>query len=192
MGMILYTATGVLGPHFWTERIISSIPIQFNHIPPIVQFLSIGGTVIHNFIKLSNVNFVILIKSLIPMIIPCLFFTLWALVSPTNILKNQPVEFMMTLGFVFAFLVGRVVFARMLTAPINPIKIIAIPSIFGFINAISNQSMFNERLFIIFYLVISVAAYIHLALAVIHVLCNHLNIYCLKINKPKKSNEVKK
>eukprot|EP01114_Cavostelium_apophysatum_P006180 TRINITY_DN17423_c0_g1_i1.p1 TRINITY_DN17423_c0_g1~~TRINITY_DN17423_c0_g1_i1.p1 ORF type:complete len:388 (+),score=67.11 TRINITY_DN17423_c0_g1_i1:90-1253(+) len=190
MGMGIFALTGIMGPHFWVQDLLPAFGLKYHHIPVICQLLAVIGTVFTNGAKLFEVSqqpgksASVVVLSLMPLILSSIFFTLWAYCSPTQVLVNQPIFFLLALGFLFAFLVGRIVFSRICNVPFSWFKTLTIPAIFGFINAYTNEMFVSERLLVNVYFLLCFAAYCHFAMAVIHLLCKFLNINCLTINNP--------
>jgi hypothetical protein len=78
------------------------------------------------------------------------FGALWLVYSPTDILHKHPQAFFVALGFLFASLVGRIVFARMCKAEFSWFQPLAIPVILGFINAYTKQGCSLKLLMFMF------------------------------------------
>lgn len=76
----------------------------------------------------------------IPAISSVVFGTLWLICSPTRVYQTHPQYFLLSLGFLFALLVGKTVLARvcgkMFVSPFQPLTL---PLIFAYVNALLKQ-----------------------------------------------------
>jgi len=187
----LYLFTAIVGPHFWLRTFsIGGFQLKYHHPLIFLNSLIVCYTVVTNYINVckTNVerklNMLKVFAQLIATTSTAVFGGLWLVASPTRILEKHPQVFFVGLGFLFAGLVGRIVFARMCKADFSWFQPLAVPVILGFINAYTNQGMFPEVPYVYALLVLNIATYLHFALSLIDVLCALLNIKCLT-PKPK-------
>jgi len=192
--MLLYLVTAAIGPEFWNEFFVingNTTLFQYKHFPALIVFLGVFFTVISNFVRLiggskdGSIKLSKVIGHLVPVGSSCLFFSLWAYYSKIHILYNGKtvLPFLLSLGFLFAFMVGRIVLARMCKQDFSSIQLLSLPAAIGAFIAIFPTSFISEETFVIGYCILSIAAYLHLALNVIRILTSFLGIKCLSIPK---------
>lgn len=90
--------------------------------------------------KDSNTSIAAAIMHTVPVLIVTLFATLWVVYSPTRILQTQPHYILLSIGFLFANLVGKTVLARVCgRMPVNWFQPLVLPLVFGYLNAILKE-----------------------------------------------------
>jgi len=194
LGMIVHLTTFFFGPSFWLTPIDlnifkNHININYATLLYIAQGLGAAGTLAGNLIKISNLT----MKSdskldrsqvwshLIPAFVIVLFSGLWAYYSETSLLQTHPNVFLIAIGNLFSYLVGRMVLARVTMEKFNPYQPIILPLILAFINTIMGQVIMSEVYFMYLLLILFTLVYLHFALSVIDELTTHLKIRCLTI-----------
>merc|ERR1719238_379436 len=88
----------------------------------------------------------------------------WALFSPQQVFLRHPHQFMLTVGFLAAFVVGRLVLARVCDVPFPPF----IPQLAGYPIALLNAvyfrgTLFDETTFLYCYMVFAILNYFYFA-----------------------------
>jgi hypothetical protein len=87
-----------------------------------------------------NFGYFDVFSKLVPVVGTAVGSFLWAYFSPRNILVNYPDLFLVSVGYLIAFLVGRIVLARVCGQdPLNWFQPILIPLLFGVVNAVMKE-----------------------------------------------------
>eukprot|EP01116_Phalansterium_solitarium_P002307 TRINITY_DN12244_c0_g1_i1.p1 TRINITY_DN12244_c0_g1~~TRINITY_DN12244_c0_g1_i1.p1 ORF type:complete len:401 (-),score=121.90 TRINITY_DN12244_c0_g1_i1:512-1657(-) len=187
--MGIHLAAAIFGPDFWLQTTtVFGHTVSYNMLPGSIEITVAFLTACANLINIHAMTrvkgFWPVYGMLVPIVAALTFATLWAAYSPNHILRDHPQPFLLTIGFIFAFMVGRIVLSRLMQQNFSRFQPLVIPLAVGFVNAALNERLFPELLFLRIYLVVSMAAYTHFALYVIHVFTSALGINCLTI-KPK-------
>eukprot|EP01117_Protostelium_nocturnum_P016080 TRINITY_DN6303_c0_g1_i2.p1 TRINITY_DN6303_c0_g1~~TRINITY_DN6303_c0_g1_i2.p1 ORF type:complete len:379 (+),score=88.02 TRINITY_DN6303_c0_g1_i2:49-1185(+) len=192
MLMIVHITTFFVGGKFWTNTIsFLGFSLKYSTVLYLVEagggFITLCGNVIKivNLTKTSKLNPGLVFGHLVPVAITVFFSAAWALISPTRILQTHPCAFLLAVGNLFSYLVGRIVLARVCQEHFSWYQPATFPIIFGFVNALLGQ-MFVDENYIAYGMCIAFSlAYLHFALSVIDELTTYLKIRCLAIPYPK-------
>jgi len=190
--MIVHFVSGVFGASFWlTQFTVGSFSIQLNHLLAIGS--GIGGliNIPENIRKImqwqktdaaKNFSNYSVYSKLAPLVATIVGACIWAILSPRIITVYTDI-FLVTVGYLNAYLVGRIVLARVCGQdPLSIFQPILIPLAIGAANAALGHIV-NEYYLLIAYFGLCIGAYLHFALWVIDTLCTYLNINCLTIRK---------
>jgi len=192
MLMATHLITAFFGAQWWNDVIIevAGIPLQRKMFPILFQIIGAYVTLSGNVITLAlhvkkeKLNALKVYSHLIPVLSAGLFATSWAYYSPSDLVHNQSVAYAVAIGFLFANLVGKIVLARVCKEVFSASQPLLIaPLALGLINALLKEALFPEALYVKLYLGFCILCHLHFALTVINLLCQHLQIYCLRIKK---------
>jgi len=186
-----FLLTAYYGGDFWlNECTIFGYVVQYKFL---AVALGLGGSAYTALDSLVTVSLFYVNKSssgsltwkkavfdLLPIVTLIVFSALWFHTSP-SVLADNPHRFLLILGFLFSNFVGRVVLAKVCSDDFNPIQPLLLPLVLGYINAYFQGVFFREDLFLNFYLVGCIVAYLYFALGVIRDICSYLKIECLSI-----------
>lgn len=116
-----------------------------------------------------------------------LFTTIWFVYS--DAMTNYPFLFFLGVALCMGELTSRLILAHVTLEPFATIQrphfvlgAVALNTLSG---VVLGSPLVSEYLSAILLLVVSSTFFFHYVLSVIHQICNFLNIYCLRINKPK-------
>jgi len=199
VGMMIFITTGIMGAAFWVQEVVSinlfgnHVSVQLWMILTLIQIVAAVGTVLTNLVKLyvaiqeGKISTSTVVMSFLPMTITSVLFGIWAMRSSVDILHDRNANganlFLLTMGFIFAFMIGRVVFARICKVNYPPFQLITLPALIPILNSYYPQSWYDEKTFLALYFIFAMGSYSHLAMSVITVLCDFLKIKCLTITK---------
>ncbi|EFA75797.1 CDP-alcohol phosphatidyltransferase [Heterostelium album PN500] len=188
--MLGHFITYLFGPSIWfTTYTLFGYTIQFNAIPLFSSNLTALITIITNIItviKSKPKNPIVSVIQIVPILFVLYVSMTWASNSTALVLQNNPHVYMCTFGFIVAFLVGRIVLARICCDSFFPFQVIIFPLLVPLLSysfGINLFSFINESLFIQLYCIGTIIIYIHFANVVITALCKVLQIQCFKLNK---------
>jgi len=189
--MVIHLITAFNGGEWWNDVVleVGGVPLQRKMFPILFQLGGAYVTLAGNLVKITQhiakerLDIVKVYSHIVPVVSATALGTLWAYFSPTDIVHNQAVTYSVGLGFLMANLVGKIVLARVCQEPFSGFQPLLIaPLALGLLNALLNQALFPEPLFVVLYLVFTIVAHLHFALTVINLLCPHLKIHCLSIS----------
>eukprot|EP01095_Lingulamoeba_sp_RSL-Kostka_P011843 TRINITY_DN45_c5_g1_i1.p1 TRINITY_DN45_c5_g1~~TRINITY_DN45_c5_g1_i1.p1 ORF type:complete len:326 (-),score=61.09 TRINITY_DN45_c5_g1_i1:131-1108(-) len=183
--MGLYMTSYFYSPMFWYNTVeIMGYNVQYNFFPIFLMSLGCALTCLKNLITVIKISddFIQSFRQLLPMILLSVGSTSYALNSPSRVLDNYPHLYMCLVGFIFAYLTGRIVVCRVCKEVFPSFH----PILMGFLiaNAGLHFGLFDyipENYYLFGYAIFVFVHYIHFALNIIKQMCNHLDIYCLKI-----------
>jgi len=108
-----------LGPLWWTTRItILGFSLEYKDFVVLFGVVSTIGTLFNNFrsvahsISTDKLNPVKVFSKLTPIIVTVVSATVWFLNTNGKVLSNDPQFFLLSIGFLFATLVGKIVYYR--------------------------------------------------------------------------------
>jgi phosphatidylglycerophosphate synthase len=189
--MTIYLLTAYFGPSWWLTPIhIGGYNLRYHHLLLVMQTVIVVATIAGNVydvfkaINQKKLSYPRVFGQLIPATATTAIATLWVLHSQVNPLKVNPQAFLMSLGLLFANLVGRIVFSRMCRQDFSWFQVLVVPLLVGYLNAISDEYLMPEKYLVWGLAVLYFLAYAHFARSVIDVICALLNIKCLT-PKPK-------
>jgi len=197
MVMFIHGFTAYKGPGIWLQQYSAfGYTLPLNLWLLVFQSVSIIGTMLKNFwtVNVSIINKKLNAIEVYSNFLPCLFGTvfsaLWGYFSPSHILQTHSHIFLLAIGFLFANMVGRIVFARMCLEQISWFSFLIVPFILGFGNAyFKNPStgsiIMPESTMVWLAFGVCFGGYMHFALSIIDILTKKLNIHCLSIPPPK-------
>jgi len=201
--MLVHVLTAFWGSSFWLSSFcVAGFCIQYNHLFVLLQAIGAFATLFGNFVSLfkfirSNNNgqggvssIGIMASHLIPVVVGCLGVTAWAKFSPHDIVHTHPHLLLVGQGFFFANLVGRIVLNRVCKENFVWHQPLLVLTVFPFLNVFFFNQVIPELLVLRIFCAVNIIAYLYFAISVIKLITNHLNIYCLKINPPKKQTQV--
>eukprot|EP01119_Soliformovum_irregulare_P018308 TRINITY_DN5592_c0_g1_i3.p1 TRINITY_DN5592_c0_g1~~TRINITY_DN5592_c0_g1_i3.p1 ORF type:complete len:329 (-),score=87.68 TRINITY_DN5592_c0_g1_i3:214-1113(-) len=143
--MAIHFITALFGPQFWSNP-VPIFGISWRSSIYLMQFFGVIITLFINFrdvaedaAKKRKETIFIYLQLTAPMC-SVILLSLWALVSPKKILYTHPHGFFLLIGFLYANLAGRIVFARMCEAEFSWKQFMVYPAALGFFNA----SFFHE------------------------------------------------
>ncbi|EGG17169.1 CDP-alcohol phosphatidyltransferase [Cavenderia fasciculata] len=138
--------TMIFGSQIW-HTTVPYLGIPLTYIPLFVSSLGAILTII------NNINTIVKkgpksVKGAVSQVIPIVFVFLagmvWGIYSPTQVYVNNPHMFINTFGFIVAFLVGRIVLARICNDDLNPFQIVLVPLLLISLNyIIDGFNIFN-------------------------------------------------
>jgi ethanolaminephosphotransferase len=214
---VLMTLGYFTGPEWWLQDWKAVLGLQIDWLPSmswgtaaILPFTPLGliPTLIVHMLTVKKEcekkgkSFNQALGLLVPFLtlITCHIF--WFYFSPTNIMKTHPRFFLLSMGFVFCFLVGRMMTAALLKEPywglrggtINykpRVAIMMAPLFVGVINvavALARGGkeidlLFPEWIPLVIYFFISFAQYAHFAVNVILEITRGLGFYCFDLGR---------
>eukprot|EP00795_Rhopilema_esculentum_P007886 gene7886-13770_t len=111
------------------------------------------------------------------------FFTIWGFLSPSQVLQNYPRMFYIAFGNVFSNITCRLIVAQMSSSKCERFNWLLFP-LFPVV-ACSVSGLCDERNLLYAYAIFAALAQSHYAICVVNELCDHLQIRCFKITKPK-------
>ncbi|GBG70734.1 hypothetical protein CBR_g8031 [Chara braunii] len=201
--------TALVGPRWWTLDFKEALhlPDSLNFLPAfqlntlvivLMMMFAVMPTVLSN---ISNVSKAVqyskegsmheAILLLLPFTALCSIVSVWAWVSPSDVLGNQPYLLILGTGFSFGFLVGRVILAHLTDEPrglkTSMCKAL-LPLPFALANALSAKLLNGSPLFDEFWVLVGFAAYtfglyLYFAMSVISEITSTLGIKCFSTKK---------
>jgi len=194
LGISIHLITFFLGPLFWNTPIsihlgANQFDINYATLLYIAQGLGAAVTLSGNLMKIykltmkedSKLNKLTVWSHLLPALSTVTFGGLWAYYSTTDILHHHPNIFLISIGNLFSYLVGRMVLARVCEEHFTGFQPMVLPIIFAFLNTFTGQVLIDEVTLMYVLLFGFSVAYLHFALSVIDELTRHLKIRCLTI-----------
>jgi len=185
----IYLMTFILGPSFWTTTFTyQGVHLSYGDIPILVGGVTCAITIVSNVytiarVKLNTRAFI----GTLPAIVFSLVFVAWAYTSSVDIYVAHPHIFVINYGMVLAYLVGRVVLARVCCEPFPDVfgqslllPLFLIPVFILNPSSLHHIEMGEEK-FLYLYCSISIFAYLEFALSVVKDLCKTLKIRCFHI-----------
>ncbi|KAL6605994.1 hypothetical protein ACP70R_041647 [Stipagrostis hirtigluma subsp. patula] len=192
--MLIYVShlfTFLTGAEWWAQDFRKSLPF-FSWIPlpfisdteiplyVIVLILMIVGAVVptirsnisnvRKVVEARNGSMALALAMLIPFIALLGGVVVWDLLSPSDIMRNQPHLLVIGTGFNFGYLVSLVFLcfpiANALIAKIN-----------------DGTPLVDELVLLLLYCAYTVGLYLHLAVSVVHEIKDALGIYCFRITR---------
>jgi len=110
--------------------------------------------------------------------------TAWVILSPSNIIAHSPHLFIVTLGWINAYCVGRLMVQRLCLMEPQVFYYILLPIPLAIINCF--VKLVDEQHFLIAFFCISFLFWLHFILSIIQVFCAKLNINCLTMTEAQK------
>ncbi|PRP86947.1 hypothetical protein PROFUN_03695 [Planoprotostelium fungivorum] len=199
LGILVHLFTFFVGPLWWTTPLLINIGVTRIVMTKatllyIAQVCGAFGTLCGNLVKIFKLTVQHDSKlkkdqvwlHLLPALSTVLFAGLWAWFSPSHILQNHPAAFLIGIGNLFSYLVGRMVLARVCQEGFSGYQPIILPVVFAFFNTFFGQIIMDEVTLMYLLLVGFTLVYLHFAFSVVDELTRHLKIRCFIIPYPKK------
>jgi len=193
--VVIYLMAAFFGPDFWLRTLtVGGVEVRYGTALVSVTIVSSIATVISNLTEIwrytqrktigggetkSNVSFFEALKGTLAITLLTTTFLVWAYL--TDIFLNHPHIFIITYGFLVANFVGRIVIARVCSAPFPAIQRLLFPLALVPISIITKGTLFKEEMFLAVYCVCAIGAYLHFAYYIIQDLCTGLKIRCFHI-----------
>eukprot|EP00252_Welwitschia_mirabilis_P026871 TRINITY_DN8981_c0_g1_i1.p1 TRINITY_DN8981_c0_g1~~TRINITY_DN8981_c0_g1_i1.p1 ORF type:complete len:390 (-),score=40.41 TRINITY_DN8981_c0_g1_i1:507-1676(-) len=116
---------------------------------------------------------------------------IWSMLSPSDVLGNEPHLLLVGSGFAFGYLVGRMILAHLCDEPKGLktgmcMSLLLLP--LAIANALSANllggvPLIDEKLLLLGYCTFTVSLYLHFAISVIHEITTALSIQCFRITR---------
>ncbi|TVU12157.1 hypothetical protein EJB05_45787 [Eragrostis curvula] len=210
--MLIYVShlfTFFTGAEWWAQDFrkslpfISWIPLPFPETPlyVIVLILMILFAVVPTVrSNIRNVGAVVearkgsmelALAMILPFIALLFGVSIWCLLSPSDIMRNQPHLLVLGTGFNFGYLVGRMILAHLCDEPKGLKTAMCMSLVFlplALANALiakinDGNPLVDEVVFLILYCAYTVGLYLYLAVSVVHEIKDALGIYCFRITR---------
>ncbi|MCO5605997.1 hypothetical protein L7F22_060183 [Adiantum nelumboides] len=205
---LIHFFTAFVGPTWWIQLAGDAFPfirsIPFLADAPVyilviyvMMIFAVIPTVMYN---VYNVKKAVSSKNgsmlrALAMLFPFFFLlggiTLWGLLSPSDILGTCPHMVLMSTGFGFGYLVGRIILAHLCEEPKGLktgmcMALIVLP--FGIANAMSasvlgGSPLINEEWILLAFCAFTTSLYAHFALSVVSEITSALGIHCFRIGR---------
>eukprot|EP01121_Diplochlamys_sp_Union-15-3_P015319 TRINITY_DN5042_c0_g1_i1.p1 TRINITY_DN5042_c0_g1~~TRINITY_DN5042_c0_g1_i1.p1 ORF type:complete len:389 (+),score=25.47 TRINITY_DN5042_c0_g1_i1:41-1207(+) len=185
-------------PTFWDQKI--SLPllgtIPYSYIP---IFVSLGASLFTSITSVMNVikkydnrseNLKSALSYSIPFWVLSIGGSLWALLSPADLLHTRPHLFLLNLGWINAYCVGRLMVQRLCLMKPKTFYYVLIPIPVAVINCFTGLVSDNTVLSVSF--AVTFFFWLHFILVIIEVFCESLGINCLTLTEKQKENLKKK
>ncbi|KAL6861852.1 hypothetical protein ACP4OV_017552 [Aristida adscensionis] len=197
---------------WWAQDFRKSLPI-FSWIPfpfisgteiplyGIVLILMIVGAVVptirsnvsnvRNVVEARNGSMALALAMLVPFVALLAGVVVWDLLSPSDIMRNQPHLLVIGTGFNFGYLVGRMILAHLCDEPRGlktgmcmSLVFLCFPIANALIAKINDGiPLVDELVLLLLYCAYTVGLYLHLAISVVHEIKDALGIYCFRITR---------
>ncbi|EDO31473.1 predicted protein [Nematostella vectensis] len=120
----------------------------------------------------------------LPIAAQFLLFTTWVLISPSNVLLNQPRLLLSAIGIVFSNITCRLIVSTMCGEPCERFNILLYPlaAILFVVPFLKAEG--TEVTALVFYTFLVAVLHVHYGICVVNQLCDHLKIRCFSLKKP--------
>jgi len=178
------------GPLWWTTKVsLLGYSLEYKDFVVLFGIFSTIVTLFNNFksvahhISTDKLNPITVFSKLTPIILTVVCPTVWFLNTNGKVLSNDPQFFLLSIGFLFATLVGKIVYFRVCgKKEIEAFPYLIIPLVVGAIGSFSFARPFvskipilnDDLLYVRIYCMITLFAYLHLAHSVIEDLTDYL------------------
>ncbi|KAJ7514115.1 hypothetical protein O6H91_23G028500 [Diphasiastrum complanatum] len=207
--MMVYLAhvfTSIVGPAWWTRNFRQAIPL-LSSLPivpdmpvnvlvlwlmfPLAVFPTIGSNIVNvsKVVQAKNGSMLSALAMLLPFCGLIGGVTIWSLLSPTDILRNEPHLVILGSGFAFGYLVGRMILAHLCDEPKGLKTGMSMSLLFlplAIANALSasllgGAPLVDEHLVLLGFCAFTATLYMHFAISVIQEITKALGIHCFSI-----------
>lgn len=173
------------GPAFWLQEFtVAGYTFPYNFAPTVFVLLGTTSTMASNIISVAGMKkgakpFIMLI----PITWLCFGAFVWAYVSPADISRQHPHEFFVTIGFMFAYITGRIVVNRVCGESFNWLQPILLGIPAAIVYCLLGLDYVTEYQLLVGYMCLAIIQYLHFALTVIDQMCTHMGIRCLRLTE---------
>ncbi|KAL2233467.1 UNVERIFIED_CONTAM: Choline/ethanolaminephosphotransferase 1 [Sesamum indicum] len=203
---VMHFITALVGPEWWAQPFGKSVPFlswipfineitMYKAVLLIMVVFAVIPTVssnVHNVLKVVRArrgSMLLALAMLFPFVVLVGGVTIWAYLSPADIIGNYPHLLVVGTGLAFGFLVGRMILAHLCDEP-RGLKTNMCMSLFYLPFAIANAltarlndgvPLVDEFWVLLGYFAYTVVLYLHFATSVINEITSALGIYCFSV-----------
>ncbi|KAL0408791.1 UNVERIFIED_CONTAM: Choline/ethanolaminephosphotransferase 1 [Sesamum radiatum] len=203
---VMHFVTALVGPEWWAQSFGKSFPFlswipfineitMYKAVLLIMIVFAVIPTVssnVHNVLKVVQArrgSMLLALAMLFPFVVLVGGVTIWAYLSPADIIGNYPHLLVVGTGLAFGFLVGRMILAHLCDEP-KGLKTNMCMSLFYLPFAIANAltarlndgvPLVDEFWVLLGYFAYTVVLYLHFATSVINEITSALGIYCFRL-----------
>uniref|UniRef100_A0A4W4DZ23 Ethanolaminephosphotransferase 1 n=1 Tax=Electrophorus electricus TaxID=8005 RepID=A0A4W4DZ23_ELEEL len=190
---IVYIITAVVGVETWYEPVIWNIHYRDIFI---VMILGCLFTVtlpmsLYNIVKAyraGSLKHSSMYEALLPFFSPVLLFvlaTLWACLSPGDVLGRQPRLFYLMVGTAFANVTCKLIVCQMSNTRCQALSWLLLPMAAVVLLVCSGVAQQSETLVLYAWTAVVVLSHVHYGVSVVKQLSDHFNIYAFSLTKPR-------